>query len=165
MRAVEYALAHARRSEHRANDASLSDDVRAQWQELTSAWTLAAEQIGYFEHADTKTELSPSIVPAIDHTHYVVLDDFGEYGCIFHERREHETDEETVIRHLIEGQFNRPLRVLAFNTAEGWARDVSQEIADKILRHVESHHGTLSSDTRAFVERHLGFSVEMAEIS
>jgi hypothetical protein len=165
MRAVEYALAHASRSEHCASDPKLATPVREQWRELASAWTMAAKQLGYFEHADTKTELSPSIVPEINHTHYFVLDDFGEYGCLFHERREHETDESTVIRHLIEGQFNKPLRVFAFNAAEGWARDVSEEIADKVLRDVESHHGVLASSTRAFVERHLGFSVEMAEIS
>jgi hypothetical protein len=165
MRAVEYALAHARRSAHCANDPKLSKTVQAQWRELASAWELAAKQIGYFEHADTKTELAPSIVPTIGYTHYFVLDDFGEYGCIFHERREHETDEETVIRHLIEGQFNKPLRVFAFNAHEGWSRDVSEEIADKVLRQVEGGHGALSSDTRAFVERHLGFSVDLAEAS
>jgi len=57
MRAVEYALAHARQSEHRAADASLPKDVRTHWEEVASAWKLAAKQIGYFEHADTKTEL------------------------------------------------------------------------------------------------------------
>jgi hypothetical protein len=165
MRVVEYALAHARRSAHCASDAKLSEAVRAQWRELASAWELAAKQLGYFEHADTKTELAPSIVPAVSHTHYVVLDDFGEYGCIFHERREHETDEESVIRHLIEGQFNKPLRVFAFNADEGWSRDVSEGIADKVLRRVESGQGSLTSDTRTFVERHLGFSVDQAQAS
>ena len=165
MRAVEYALAHARQSEHRATDLSLPKDVRAQWEEVASAWKLAAKQIGYFEHADSKTELAPSIVPAISHTHYMVLDDFGDYGCLFQERREHETSEGTVIRHLAEGQFNNPLRVLAFNTEEGWSRDVSGEIADKVLRRAEGGNGALTSGTRAFVERHLGFSVEMADIS
>jgi len=165
MRAVDYALAHARRSEHCANDSKLAKDVRKQWQEVASAWTMAAKQIGYFEHADSKTELSPSIVPAINRTHYLVLDDFGDYGCLFQERREHETDEATVIRHLIEGQFNKPLRVFAFNAEEGWSRDVSEEIADKVLRRVEGGHGSLTSETRAFVERHLGFSVDIAEVS
>jgi hypothetical protein len=165
MRAVDYALAHARKSAHCADDPKLSKAMQAQWHELASAWELAAKQLGYFEHADTKTELAPSIVPAAGHTHYFVLDDFGDYGCIFHERREHETGEESVIRHLIEGQFNKPLRVFAFNTHEGWSRDVSEEIADKVLRRVEGGHGTLTSDTRAFVERHLGFSVDLAEVS
>src|SRR5437868_12965243 len=100
----------------------------------------------------------------MDSTHYFVLDDFGEeYGCLFHERREHETSEATVIRHLIEGQFEKPVRVIAFNAEEGWSRDVSQEIADKVLSQVESEHGSMTSATRAFVERHLGFSVDLAD--
>jgi hypothetical protein len=32
-------------------------------------------------------------------------------------------------RDLLTGQFSNPLRVIAFNTAEGWARDVSEGIA------------------------------------
>jgi hypothetical protein len=32
----------------------------------------------------------------------------------------------------MEGQYSNPVRVIAFNTAEGWSRDVSGEIADEI---------------------------------
>ena len=164
MRAVEYALAHSKMSANRANDPKLEPEVRKQWQDVASAWKLAAENIGYIEDGDSKIE-APPLVPGMDSTHYFVLDDFGDYGCLFHERREHETSEATVIRHLIEGQFEKPLRVVAFNAEEGWSRDVSEEIADKVLRKVESEHGTITSATRAFVERHLGFSVDMAEAS
>lgn len=163
MRAAEYALAHHQMSATRAKDQSLTPEVRKQWDEVASAWKRAADQIGYFEGAESKAELAPSIVPDISSTHYFVLDDLGAYGCLFHERREHETSEATVIRHLIEGEFDRPLKVVAFNAEEGWSRDVSQEIADKVLRKVESEHGTLTSATRAFVENHLGFSVDIAE--
>lgn len=163
MRAAEYALAHHQMSANRARDESLAPDVRKQWTEVASAWKRVADQIGYFEAAESKTELAPSIVPEISSTHYFVLDDFGEYGCLFHERREHETSEDTVIRHLIEGQFQRPLRVVAFNAEEGWSRDVSVEVADKVLRKVESAHGALPSATRAFMEEHLGFSVDRAQ--
>jgi hypothetical protein len=34
-----------------------------------------------------------------------------------------ETDLENVIRDLLEGQYSNPVRVVGFNTAEGWARD------------------------------------------
>jgi hypothetical protein len=30
-------------------------------------------------------------------------------------------DLETVIRHLLTGQYNNPIRVIAFNTAERWS--------------------------------------------
>jgi hypothetical protein len=166
MRAVEYALAHRQMSASRAKDESLAIEVRKQWEEVASAWKLAADQIGYFENADSKTELAPSIVPDMgSSTHYFVLDDLGQYGCLFHETREHETSEATVIRHLIEGQYDKPLRVVAFNAEEGWSKDASEEIADKVLQKVESEHGTLTSGTRAFVEQHLDFSVDLAEAS
>jgi hypothetical protein len=32
----------------------------------------------------------------------------------------------------MDGQFSNPVRVVAFNTAEGWSRDVSEEIADEL---------------------------------
>jgi hypothetical protein len=34
-------------------------------------------------------------------------------------------DLETTITDLITGQYDRPVRVVAFNTAEGWSADVS----------------------------------------
>jgi len=34
----------------------------------------------------------------------------------------------------MEGQFSSPVRVIAFNTAEGWSHDVSAEVADEIAR-------------------------------
>jgi hypothetical protein len=165
MRAVEYALTHQQMSASRAQDEGLAPEIRKQWTEVASAWKRVADQIGYFEAAESKTELAPSIVPGISSTHYFVLDDFGDYGCLFHERREHETSEDTVIRHLIEGQFQRPLKVLAFNAEEGWSRDVSAEIADKVLRKVESGQGIVTSATRAFLEEHLGFPVDLAQRS
>jgi hypothetical protein len=165
MRAVEYALAHAKLSANHAKNENLALEVRRQWEQVASAWKLAAQQIGYFESADSKTEVAPSIVPEISNTHYFVLDDLGQYGCLFHETREHETSESVVIRHLIEGQYDGPLKVIAFNAEEGWSKDVSAEIADKVLQQVEANHKTVTSATRAFIERHLGFSVDLAEVS
>jgi hypothetical protein len=35
-------------------------------------------------------------------------------------------------------QYSHPVRVVAFNTAEGWSRNVTMDIADKLRkRHVE----------------------------
>ena len=47
---------------------------------------------------------------------------------------EEQTDRAAVVRALLEGQFNGPVRVIAFNTAAGWSRDVSEEIADELTR-------------------------------
>jgi hypothetical protein len=74
---------------------------------------------------------SPSIVPdTLDRDVYLVLDDFGErIGCSWCETDEADTDRATLIRHLLEGQYSSPVRIVAFNTAEGWSRDASDEIA------------------------------------
>jgi hypothetical protein len=43
-----------------------------------------------------------------------------------------DTDRATLIRHLLEGQYSSPVRIVAFNTAEGWSRDVTEEIAAEV---------------------------------
>ena len=78
---------------------------------------------------------SPSIVPeAVDQEIYLVLDDFGALGRSWREIDEAETDRETVIISLLDGQYSNPVRVIAFNAAEGWSRDVSEDIADEMAR-------------------------------
>jgi hypothetical protein len=37
-------------------------------------------------------------------------------------------------RSLLEGQYENPVRIVAFNTAEGWSRDVTFDIADELRR-------------------------------
>jgi hypothetical protein len=39
-----------------------------------------------------------------------------------------------MIRNLLEGQYKNPVRIVAFNTAEGWPRDVTTDIADELRR-------------------------------
>jgi hypothetical protein len=62
---------------------------------------------------------------------YMVLDDFGErIGGAWRESGEERSDREPVITDLLGGQYSDPVRVVAFNTAEAWSREVSEEIAD-----------------------------------
>src|SRR6266496_18324 len=39
-----------------------------------------------------------------------------------------------LIRDLMDGQYSHPARIVAFNTAEGWSRDVTLDIADELRR-------------------------------
>ena len=39
-----------------------------------------------------------------------------------------------MIADLMSGDFNEPVRVVAFNTREHWADDVSRQIADEIQK-------------------------------
>ena len=78
---------------------------------------------------------SPSIVPgASDRDIYLVLDDFGARGRSWRETDADNADRETLIRDLVEGQYRQPVRIVAFNTAEGWSRDVTIDIADELRR-------------------------------
>jgi hypothetical protein len=60
-----------------------------------------------------------------------------------------------VIRWLIEGQYQNPVRIVAFNTAEAWARDVTVEIAREIRDRAERFGDELSPGLRDFIETEL----------
>jgi hypothetical protein len=65
-----------------------------------------------------------------------LLNDFGSLGRAYCETSEDRSDLETTISDLISGQYDNPARVVAFNTAERWSEDVSEEIAREIMRRV-----------------------------
>lgn len=68
-----------------------------------------------------------SIVPSSgDQNVYLVLDCFDRLGCAWRKSDVESTDLETVISDLMSGQYNDPQRVVAFNTSEQWAEDVSE---------------------------------------
>jgi hypothetical protein len=78
---------------------------------------------------------SSSIVAhGVDRDIYLVLNDFGKLGRAWCETDEEGTDRETLIRRLLEDQYSHPVRIVAFNTAEGWSRDVTVDIADDLRR-------------------------------
>jgi hypothetical protein len=76
---------------------------------------------------------SPTIMPyGADQTVYLVVDSFGANGTVYRETEVERTDLETIIGDLMSGQFNDPVRVVAFNTLEHWSKDVSADIAAEI---------------------------------
>jgi hypothetical protein len=78
---------------------------------------------------------SPSIVPhGTDEDTYLVLDDFGRLGCAWRETDVESANRETLVRHLLKGEYNNPLRVVVFNIAEGWCRDVTRDIAAELAQ-------------------------------
>jgi len=98
---------------------------------------------------------SPSIVPEIDRDVCFVLDDFGPaLGRAWRETDVEDTDLETVIADLLEGQFSSPVRVVAFNTAQGWSRDISNVVALALRIHCEHQGRKLPEFLEQFVERH-----------
>jgi hypothetical protein len=97
---------------------------------------------------------SPSIVPGSDRAIYLVLDDFGHsLGRAWRETSEEHTDRETLLRHLMEGQYSNPIRVVSFNTSEGWSEDASEEIAAE-LRQRCAIRDEVPTTLEEFLERH-----------
>ena len=86
---------------------------------------------------------------------YLVLDDFGQLGRSYREVDEDKADRETVIRWLIEGQYQNPVRIVAFNTSEGWSRDVTVEIARELRDKADRFGTELSPGLRDFIDSEL----------
>jgi hypothetical protein len=91
-----------------------------------------------------------------DVTVHIVLNDFGHLGRAYVETDEAEADEATIVENILSGQYSRPLRVVAFNTAEGWARDVTEDIACAVLDRAGREHSPIGQAAREFLERALG---------
>lgn len=98
---------------------------------------------------------TPSIVPSSDdHTVYLVKDDLGRLGAIWREADAETTDFETVITDLLTGQYKDPVRVIAFNTTEHWAQDVSEDVAQELRRRCDLQLRDVPSSLQDFVERY-----------
>jgi hypothetical protein len=58
----------------------------------------------------------------------------GPLRRVWRETAEADANHETLIRELLDDQYSHPRRIVAFNTAEGWSRDVTVDIADELRR-------------------------------
>jgi hypothetical protein len=89
-------------------------------------------------------------------TVHMLLDDFGRSGRAWREMDEEETDERDVVYEIIYGEFNRPIKIVAFNLEEKWVRDVTEDIARAIIETATAERLTLSRAAAEFVERMTG---------
>ncbi len=101
------------------------------------------------------TSTTLDLVPHFNGTAHIMLDDFGKAGRVYRETAEADTTLESVIDDLLTGQFNNPVRVVAFNTSEGWSRDVSEVVAREMLRRVAGRARPLAASSRKFVETYV----------
>ncbi len=101
---------------------------------------------------------TPSIVPQQDDDHdvYIVVDDFGRNGRCYRETDVEDTDRETVIRDLLDGQYMNPVRLVAFNTAERWSRDVSADVAHELRQRCNEQMRDVPFGLEEFMDRHEG---------
>jgi hypothetical protein len=68
---------------------------------------------------------------------------------------EAEADRAPLIHAMLDGQFSSPARIVASNTAEGWSRDVTEDIASELRRHF-AERGEIPSSLKEFLEEHHG---------
>jgi hypothetical protein len=61
-----------------------------------------------------------------DQNVYLVVDDFGRNGRVYREA-------DVIILDLLEGRYKKPVRVVAFNTAEKWSQDLA-DVAHELRR-------------------------------
>jgi hypothetical protein len=108
------------------------------------------------------TGWSPKTIPyGADETVYLVVDSFRT-GAVYRETEVERADLETVITDLLAGQFNNPIRVVAFNTLEHWAEEVSADIASEISTRCDIDRLPVPEHLSDFVDRHARSTRQLA---
>jgi hypothetical protein len=98
-----------------------------------------------------RTGWTPGIVPSgADQTAYLVIDRFRG-DTVYRETEVERADLETIITDLMSGQFNHPVRIVAFNTLEHWSEDVSEYIAFEIQTRCDIEGTPVPEHIRDFV--------------
>jgi hypothetical protein len=95
-----------------------------------------------------------------DQTVYLVIDRLGVLGSVY--REVERTELETIISDFLTGEFNDPVRVLAFNTLEHWSDDVSQEVAAEIQTRCDIEGVAIPEHMRDFVASFTGPTLQLA---
>ena len=107
------------------------------------------------------TGWTPKLAPhGADQTVYLVIDRFGVLGSVY--REVERTELETIISDFLTGEFNDPVRVLAFNTLEHWSDDVSQEVAAEIQTRCDIEGVAIPEHMRDFVASFTGPTWQLA---
>jgi hypothetical protein len=110
-----------------------------------------------------RTGWTPSLVPyGADQTVYLVIDRFAGLSTVYRETEVERTDLETIITDLMSGQFNDPIRVIAFNTLEHWSEDVSEYIAFEIQTRCDIDGEDVPESIRDFVDSYVGSDRQLA---
>jgi hypothetical protein len=98
---------------------------------------------------------SLKLVPyGADQTVYLVVDSFSASGAVYRETEVERTDFEAIIADFLTGQFNDPVRVIAFNTLEHWSVDVSGAIATELQTRCDIEGVSVPEHVSDFVDRH-----------
>ena len=98
----------------------------------------------------------PSLAPVASENFYVVINHYGRHGTAFAETDLDRANYETTIADLMSGQHSDPLRVIMFNPETNRAEDVSQAIAQEILRRLGLEGSDVPAGLQGFIDSHVG---------
>ena len=90
-----------------------------------------------------------------DETVYIVVDGLGRQGKFGQQREVERTEFDSVVTDLMAGQFNDPIRVVAFNTLEHWSRDVSTDVTREIQCRCDIDGAHVPQYLEGFMELHV----------
>jgi hypothetical protein len=85
---------------------------------------------------------------------YNAHDPDGEWGTAWRETDVEDTDLESVIIDLLEGQYINPVRVVGFNVSQGWVRDVSEDVVRELRQRCADQDRSLPDFLQEFVVRY-----------
>jgi hypothetical protein len=100
-----------------------------------------------------------------DQIAYIVVDSFGTNGKVYRETEVERTDLETIIDDFVTGQFNNPVRVVAFNTLEHWSDDFSTVVATEIQTRCDIEGTPVPDHVRDFVAGYAGPNRQLTSCS
>jgi hypothetical protein len=103
-----------------------------------------------------RTSWSQGMVPyGADETVHLVIDSFGTNGTVYRETEIEKADVETIVSDLLSGQYNNPVRIVAFNTLEHWSEDVSSDVAAEIEMRCDMNGVPVPEHLSDFVQTHV----------
>jgi hypothetical protein len=93
--------------------------------------------------------------PAKLFTSYLTISAAGS-GAFTAKQVKRRWNEATTVGNILDGLYERPVQVIAFNASAGWARDVTADIARAVLKRAQMEHRLMGGIARGFVIRTLG---------
>jgi hypothetical protein len=86
---------------------------------------------------------------------YLIVDNEpGQRGRARRKLEVERTDFETIIANLVDGHFNDPVRIVAFDPKARWSKDVSRELAEEIQTRCDIEAMPVPEHIRDFVRSH-----------
>ncbi len=107
----------------------------------------------------SRPTLVPNLLGASLGPIYLVVDDFGRLGRAWREIDEECTRETDIVHMILTNEFKRPVRVTAFDVEEGWARDVTEDIARAVMAEAQRSGSLLHGPALDFVELSTGETI------